>query len=492
MLTGGDDDAEDGQAAEEGAGEIFLEPIAYRMPASFTDRVDLYELEPTATTEPVIPTLPAPEPEEDETTSTTVATVRSVQGSAPGLYGGTRDRGACDPEQLIAFLGENDDKAAAWAGVIGITVGAIPDYVRSLTPVVLQRDTRVTNHGFRNGRATTLASVLQAGTAVLVDDLGVPRVKCACGNPLTEPTPVAGPTSYTGQSWPSFAPANVVVVAPAPAPLVTIVLVDTGGGEPFTRPAGTGGTDDAVITTDSLCDLYPEVCAEVGHVAVDPDEPTLGTGDVQITLRWFSTADLDLSVVDPTGAAIDYDNPASPSGGRLDVDSNGGCGDDMTSSPVENIFWPEGTAPDGDYLITVDYFDVCPGGEGPQSFTLTFALGGVPVEIVPASTTGDVELLLTVHRGEVAAFHTATSVETTEGTLNPGESQTFRSSKGPGFDPEVPETTTTEPPEAPADGDEPGVEVDCSQYEEGTPMRILCEHDPTSNDVSDEGGGLSG
>jgi hypothetical protein len=40
--------------------------------------------------------------------------------------------------------------------------------------VILQRDTRVTNHGFRNGRATPTQSILQAGTAVLVDEYGVP------------------------------------------------------------------------------------------------------------------------------------------------------------------------------------------------------------------------------------------------------------------------------------------------------------------------------
>ena len=31
-------------------------------------------------------------------------------------------------------------------------------------------------------------SLGQAGTAVLVDNHGIPRVKCGCGNPLTEPT----------------------------------------------------------------------------------------------------------------------------------------------------------------------------------------------------------------------------------------------------------------------------------------------------------------
>ena len=36
--------------------------------------------------------------------------------------------------------------------------------------------------------------VLQAGTAVMVDDRGVPRAKCSCGNPLREPIPGTDPT----------------------------------------------------------------------------------------------------------------------------------------------------------------------------------------------------------------------------------------------------------------------------------------------------------
>ena len=58
-----------------------------------------------------------------------------------------------------------------------------PGYLRGLTSVVLRADTQVTNHGFRDARVTGFQSVLQAGTAVLVDNRGVPRVRCACGSP---------------------------------------------------------------------------------------------------------------------------------------------------------------------------------------------------------------------------------------------------------------------------------------------------------------------
>src|SRR5436189_5377898 len=111
----------------------------------------------------------------------------TYRGGLPGLYGGTRDYASCDAGKLINFLEHEPSKAAAWAGVLGIQVTKIRSYVHHLTPVLLRTDTRVTNHGYVNGRATVIQSVLQAGTAVFVNRYGEPAVKCYCGNPLTPP-----------------------------------------------------------------------------------------------------------------------------------------------------------------------------------------------------------------------------------------------------------------------------------------------------------------
>ncbi|MBX2862726.1 MAG: hypothetical protein KTR27_04155 [Leptolyngbyaceae cyanobacterium MAG.088] len=81
-------------------------------------------------------------------------------------------------------------------------------------------------------------------------------------------------------------------------------------------------------------------------------EPVLQTGDVQVTLRWNTSDDLDLIVVDPAGSVVDFGSPTSPSGGQLDVDANGFC-QTQNFTPVENIFWPTGAAPDGEYLAYV-------------------------------------------------------------------------------------------------------------------------------------------
>ena len=96
-------------------------------------------------------------------------------------------------------------------GCAGDRPDQIRDYVGQLTPVLLRADTRVTNHGFANGKATTLQSVLQAGTAVLIDKFGAPRVRCECGNPLLEPRRPST-RHYIGQRWDWFNQLNVIVV----------------------------------------------------------------------------------------------------------------------------------------------------------------------------------------------------------------------------------------------------------------------------------------
>ncbi|HEY8527712.1 MAG TPA: hypothetical protein VIL48_22290 [Acidimicrobiales bacterium] len=101
----------------------------------------------------------------------------------------------------------------------------------------------------------------------------------------------------------------------------------------------------------------------------------LGTGDVQVTLRWTSEADLDLHVTEPDGTEIYFANRGPTStGGQLDVDSNVGC---HREASVENVFWPTGRAPEGEYTIEVNGFSVdgCGGGD----YTVTARVHGEEV-----------------------------------------------------------------------------------------------------------------
>lgn len=108
-------------------------------------------------------------------------------GSGP--FGGTGSDLVCDRELLIRSLRAQPDRLREWARVLRLppTPDAVARYVRRLRPVTLTRDTRVTNHSFVDGKAVPFQSILQAGTAVLVDRDGRPVARCRCGNPLLEP-----------------------------------------------------------------------------------------------------------------------------------------------------------------------------------------------------------------------------------------------------------------------------------------------------------------
>jgi len=134
-----------------------------------------------------VPSTMLPPPDSTETTR------------KPGLFGGSGDPGVCDPAALVAFLNSNRDKAIAWVDALNndptlrwsggsqVSVAQIGAYVAELRSTALTVDTRVTNHGFKKGKATPRQSLLKKGTAVLVDADGVPRVRCKCGNPLNPP-----------------------------------------------------------------------------------------------------------------------------------------------------------------------------------------------------------------------------------------------------------------------------------------------------------------
>ncbi len=74
-----------------------------------------------------------------------------------------------------------------------------------------------------------------------------------------------------------------------------------------------------------------------------------GSGDIQITLTWDTTDDIDLWVTDPYGELIYWFDPVSASGGYLDYDDRNGYG-------PENVYWQSGQAPTGTYIVQVDHY----------------------------------------------------------------------------------------------------------------------------------------
>lgn len=150
----------------------------------------------------------------------------TVAGDSPGLYADVAGASMCDREHLISYLMARPKAASVWASIRGIRPDDISAYIRQLTPAVLRSDTFVTNYGYDNGVATKVPAVLQAGTAVLVDNFGAPVTKCLCGNPLTGPEEYQQPPSLEGQAWPSFSQTNITIVQPSPVVINKYVMID--------------------------------------------------------------------------------------------------------------------------------------------------------------------------------------------------------------------------------------------------------------------------
>ncbi|MER7667147.1 DUF6777 domain-containing protein [Kitasatospora sp. NPDC096128] len=213
------------------ANEVALQAPADSGPAPFTPSVETRTVSAPAPA----PTSGAAQPG-GASKSGSPAALHSVKGTSAGLYGGTMGKPSCDTERLIGMV-SSGDAGRAWASAAGIDQSAIPSYLRSLTSAYLRVDTRITNHGYKSGAVVEYQSVLQAGTAVLVDAQGVPRVRCACGNPL-KPAVLVSNAKYTGKVWAGFEPTTLIVVTPAPQPVTEIILVNIETGDWFSRLTG--------------------------------------------------------------------------------------------------------------------------------------------------------------------------------------------------------------------------------------------------------------
>ena len=126
-----------------------------------------------------------------------------------GLYGGTGEN-VCDVEAIVEFFNSNPQITTEWAAVQKIDVSEVGAYLSSLTAGYLLDDHQVVNHTLKNGSAEPFDATLEAGTAVLVDDQGIPRVRCKCGNPLLS---VDKPTVIDGRTVDGTAFADRVVTA---------------------------------------------------------------------------------------------------------------------------------------------------------------------------------------------------------------------------------------------------------------------------------------
>jgi hypothetical protein len=269
--------SDDGGGLEEGS--IRLEPVDAQTVDPFVE--ESLDLGDFIDGELQLGEIPTPSGTEAPELSDEVASGlsgRVAAGDQAGLHGGSQTTAICDVAALTEYLTDpaNAAKARAWADVHGIGVDDLSGFLDGLTSVRLRYDTRVTNHGFRDGQVRPFQSVLQAGTAVLVDQRGVPRARCLCGNPLTEPSPIDDggepDTSETldlqhlaanpDDTWERLDPADVVTIEPGEE-RDRIVVADLQSGEHVEQLPGITYTLEALqaaLPTDAeLSGTYEEI-----------------------------------------------------------------------------------------------------------------------------------------------------------------------------------------------------------------------------------------
>ena len=219
-------------------------------------------------------------------------TSKAVDGSDPNLYGGSGQLSVCDAQALVKNLNVNTDLKAAFAAGIGIRAEDVSSYVEALTPLMLMKDTWVTNHGFQDGKATPYQSVLQKGTAVLVDAKGVPRVRCACGNPLAEAWDgYTAPTESTA-FWDGYDSKKVVAVYGSEDQSESLAITDVESGQKSKveipeqqrqaqHNAETSVTSDTPVTSPKDMGVKPdkELLDELGLPVAKSDEQRPTGGD---------------------------------------------------------------------------------------------------------------------------------------------------------------------------------------------------------------------
>ncbi|WP_330302930.1 MULTISPECIES: DUF6777 domain-containing protein [unclassified Streptomyces] len=343
-----------------------------------------------------------------------------TEGGATGEFGGSTKPGTCVVAQLKKFLTapENSAKAQEWARVLHIDPGEISGYIDQLTPVVLRHDTLVTNHEYKHGKAVPFNSLLQAGIAILVDQQGLPAVKCSCGNPLR---PFKGNIKKTSvqfkdgnKKWSGYHQDHIVLVEPPPGntDIDRLQLVDVQNPDHgIARPLGTEGEDDQSFDTrteHAVPTVTRKTFAEASQalaaagLAMTYDGASLPPDDAQVT----ASEPVEGSTLE-WGAAVTLFVRSEESGGQSTPPDSGA----VTTGPDESSTGPGESSTGPDESTT-----------GPDE-----------------STTGPGES--STGPGESSTGPDESTTGPDESTTGPGETTT-----GPGESSTGPDTTPPTPP----------------------------------------------
>ncbi|MCY3866841.1 MAG: hypothetical protein OXG68_15490 [Chloroflexi bacterium] len=160
--------------------------------------------------------------------------------------------------------------------------------------------------------------------------------------------------------------------------------------------AFSGTTDSAIVNARLLSTgrytviatrYAKEIGGTVGQFQVTLSGPTsdvadqatsldLPQGDIEVSLYWSTSADLQLLVRDPAGQSVFDDSPLVASGGILQEAGNVNCVPAATGTPISYIYWPLGAMRPGAYEVEVWYQNACSDLPPPVDFTLLIEVLG--------------------------------------------------------------------------------------------------------------------
>lgn len=162
----------------------------------------------------------------------------------------------------------------------------------------------------------------------------------------------------------------------------------------FTRTAGLQRSQILAAAASGPVDVLvalEDALGRVGAAFTVPLTPRqVQTGEVKVSIAWDTPTDVDLHVTEPGGTRVYYGNTTSPSGGRLDLDSNAGCTIDGVNN--ENIYWPVGQAPNGAYTVRVHMYASPCSENGPAGASGTLSItycGNDSPRMIPFSLASD-------------------------------------------------------------------------------------------------------
>lgn len=348
------------------------------------------------------------------------------QGNAPGLYGGTQKPNVCDVDRLKDFLTDprNKQKAREWARIVGITPDRIEEHIDGLTPVLLRHDTLVKNHDYKKGKAVAFDALLEAGIAVLVNDQGLPTVKCSCGNPLQafdkDPGKISVRFEDGNKEWAGYEKSAVVTVKPSPQPLERIALVDVDNPDRgINRPVGSTGEEDTPFDATERHEVPPVAGMtfdEAGRRLSELGIAVAFTGDE------LPAGDAPVTGSDPgPGTPVRFGQAVVLSVGSGPDPGGGGSG--TPPSPTDE------SAPGGG---TPSETESAPGNRTPSD-TESTPSGGTPSET-----------------GSTPGGGTPSETETTPGNETPTKTEATPSEKSPSPGPPTPTVSSTPPTAQPA------------------------------------------